>query len=110
MDFTSGSAPPAIHQASPAAQQRSPRGANPESPGPAPARQPRQDRPPREVIRTPLPDITFPEDLPVSGRRADIAKAILENQVIIVSGETGSGKTTQLPKICLELGRGAKAL
>ncbi len=72
-----------------------------------PARAP---KPPREVIRTPLPPITFPEDLPVSGRRADIARAISENQVIIVSGETGSGKTTQLPKICLELGRGQKAL
>lgn len=61
-------------------------------------------------FRTPLPPITFPEDLPVSGRRGDIAKALTENQVIIVSGETGSGKTTQLPKICLELGRGSKGL
>ena len=104
----------AIRQAPPAAPpERTARGANPESPGPAPvrpARPPRAERPPREVIRTPLPEITFPEDLPVSGRRADIAKAIMENQVIIVSGETGSGKTTQLPKICLELGRGQKAL
>jgi len=76
-------------------------------------RPPRQERPPREdapVVRNPLPPITFPEDLPVSGRRAEIAKAILEHQVIIVSGETGSGKTTQLPKICLELGRGSKGL
>ncbi|OIJ41718.1 ATP-dependent RNA helicase HrpA [Massilia timonae] len=74
---------------------------------------PRQERPPREeatVVRNPLPPITFPEDLPVSGRRAEIAKAILEHQVVIVSGETGSGKTTQLPKICLELGRGGKGL
>ncbi|WP_373890040.1 ATP-dependent RNA helicase HrpA [Massilia sp. DJPM01] len=70
----------------------------------------RPARAPREVFRTPLPPITFPEDLPVSGRRQDIAKALLENQVIIVSGETGSGKTTQLPKICLELGRGQKGL
>ncbi len=62
------------------------------------------------MFRTALPPITFPEDLPVSGRRQDIARAILENQVIIVSGETGSGKTTQLPKICLELGRGQKGL
>ena len=60
--------------------------------------------------RNPLPPITFPEDLPVSGRRAEIARAIQENQVVIVSGETGSGKTTQLPKICLELGRGSKGL
>ncbi|TXG00456.1 ATP-dependent RNA helicase HrpA [Massilia arenae] len=74
---------------------------------------PRQERAPREetpVVRNPLPPITFPEDLPVSGRRAEIAKAIAENQVVIVSGETGSGKTTQLPKICLELGRGSKGL
>ncbi len=67
-------------------------------------------RAPKEVFRTPLPPITFPEDLPVSGRRDDIAKALQENQVIIVCGETGSGKTTQLPKICLELGRGQKGL
>src|SRR5690606_15670124 len=54
----------------------------------------------------PLPAILYPEELPVSARRADIAAAIRDNQVVIVSGETGSGKTTQLPKICLELGRG----
>jgi ATP-dependent helicase HrpA len=64
----------------------------------------------REPFRNPLPPITFPEDLPVSGRRREIARAIQENQVVIVSGETGSGKTTQLPKICLELGRGGKGL
>ena len=63
-----------------------------------------------KTFRNPLPPITYPEDLPVSGRRAEIAKALTENQVIIVSGETGSGKTTQLPKICLELGRGQKGL
>jgi ATP-dependent helicase HrpA len=73
-------------------------------------KQARAQQAPREVIRTPLPPITFPEDLPVSGRRQDLAKAISENQVVIVSGETGSGKTTQLPKICLELGRGQKGL
>jgi len=50
--------------------------------------------------------IDYPEDLPVSQRRHDIAQAIKDHQVVIVSGETGSGKTTQLPKICLELGRG----
>jgi ATP-dependent helicase HrpA len=61
-------------------------------------------------LRNPLPPITFPEDLPVSGRRDDIAKALQENQVIIVCGETGSGKTTQLPKICLQLGRGQRGL
>ena len=51
-------------------------------------------------------DITFPESLPVSARRAEIAAAIAEHQVVIVCGETGSGKTTQLPKIALALGRG----
>ncbi|MEJ7630174.1 MAG: ATP-dependent RNA helicase HrpA [Nocardioidaceae bacterium] len=50
--------------------------------------------------------LTFPDELPVSERRADIADAIRDHQVVIVAGETGSGKTTQLPKICLELGRG----
>ena len=52
------------------------------------------------------PTIEYPEILPVSQKREDIAKAIAENQVVIVAGETGSGKTTQLPKICSELGRG----
>lgn len=54
----------------------------------------------------PAVDITYPPDLPVSARREDIAAAIRDHQVVIVAGETGSGKTTQLPKICLELGRG----
>ncbi len=53
-----------------------------------------------------MPSITFPESLPVSGRREEIAQAIQNHQVIIVCGETGSGKTTQLPKIALALGRG----
>ncbi len=57
----------------------------------------------------PLPRISFPESLPVSGRRKEIARAIEEHQVIIVCGETGSGKTTQLPKIALTLGRGIGA-
>lgn len=52
-----------------------------------------------------LPTISYPDDLPVSARRAEIAQAIKDHQVVIVCGETGSGKTTQLPKICLELGR-----
>ena len=60
--------------------------------------------------RAPLPVITFPEDLPVSGAREEIARAIESHQVVIVSGETGSGKTTQLPKICLALGRGSDGL
>ncbi len=50
--------------------------------------------------------ISYPPELPVSGRRDDIAAAIRDHQVVIVAGETGSGKTTQIPKICLELGRG----
>lgn len=57
-----------------------------------------------------LPVINYPEDLPVSLRRDEIAAALRDHQVIIVSGETGSGKTTQLPKICLELGRGQTAM
>ena len=53
-----------------------------------------------------MPPITYPPELPVSQRRDDIARAIEEHQVVIIAGETGSGKTTQIPKICLELGRG----
>ena len=53
-----------------------------------------------------LPPITFPESLPVSLRRDEIALAMQQHQVVIVCGETGSGKTTQLPKIALQLGRG----
>jgi len=56
-----------------------------------------------------LPEINYP-DLPVSQKKDEIAKAILENQVIIIAGETGSGKTTQIPKICMELGRGVSGL
>ncbi|KAB1643217.1 ATP-dependent RNA helicase HrpA [Gulosibacter chungangensis] len=52
-------------------------------------------------------EITYPPELPVSQRREEIAEAIRDHQVVIVAGETGSGKTTQLPKICLELGREA---
>ena len=54
--------------------------------------------------------ISYPPELPVSQRRDDIAAAIRDHQVVIVAGETGSGKTTQLPKICLELGRGTDGL
>ncbi len=64
----------------------------------------------RPAVRNPLPAITYPEELPVSGKRTDIAAALQAHQVIIVCGETGSGKTTQLPKICLELGRGGNGL
>ncbi|MDY7538685.1 ATP-dependent RNA helicase HrpA [Undibacterium sp. 5I1] len=62
------------------------------------------------TFRNPPPVITYPEELPVSGKRAEIAEALQKHQVIIVCGETGSGKTTQLPKICLELGRGLNGL
>lgn len=72
-------------------------------------REARPPRPQRVVEPNPIPPITFPEALPVSGRREEIARAIAQNQVVIVCGETGSGKTTQLPKICLELGRGLGA-
>lgn len=56
------------------------------------------------------PSISYPDNLPVSQKKQDIYNAIRDNQVVIVAGETGSGKTTQLPKICLELGRGIKGL
>ncbi|ABE54792.1 ATP-dependent helicase HrpA [Shewanella denitrificans OS217] len=56
------------------------------------------------------PKISYPAELPVSQKRDEIAKAIANNQVVIVAGETGSGKTTQLPKICLELGLGTRGL
>ena len=56
-----------------------------------------------------IPVISFP-DLPVSERREEIARAIRDHQVVIVSGETGSGKTTQLPKICMQLGRGVAGM
>jgi ATP-dependent helicase HrpA len=55
-----------------------------------------------------VPAMTYPAELPVSQRRDDILAAIRDHQVVIVAGETGSGKTTQLPKICLELGRGVR--
>lgn len=57
--------------------------------------------------RDAVPAITYP-DLPVSDRRQEISEAIRQHQVVVVAGETGSGKTTQLPKICLELGRGVR--
>lgn len=57
-----------------------------------------------------LPRITYPEQLPVSQKKDDIAEAIRDHQVVIVAGETGSGKTTQIPKICMELGRGVRGM
>ena len=59
-----------------------------------------------EARRRAVPAVGYPAELPVSQRREEIAAAISGHQVVIVAGETGSGKTTQLPKICLELGRG----
>jgi ATP-dependent helicase HrpA len=63
-----------------------------------------------EARKSMVPAIHYPPDLPVAERREDIADAIRDHQVVIVAGETGSGKTTQLPKICLELGRGVHGL
>ena len=60
----------------------------------------------RAARRAAMPPITYPPELPVSQRRDEIAEAIRDHQVVIIAGETGSGKTTQIPKICLELGRG----
>ncbi len=57
-----------------------------------------------------VPELRYPEQLPVSAVREEIAAAVREHQVVVVAGETGSGKTTQLPKICLGLGRGVKGL
>jgi ATP-dependent helicase HrpA len=58
--------------------------------------------------REAVPTVRYPEELPVSARRDDIAAALRDSQVVVVAGETGSGKTTQLPKIALELGRGVR--
>ena len=87
------------------------RGAQPATPQSTQRDKPRRDTPrERRIVEpNPIPPITFPEALPVSGRRDEIARAIEAHQVVIVCGETGSGKTTQLPKICLALGRGLGA-
>ena len=66
------------------------------------------DRRQRRLLNRPRPD--FPDDLPVVQKKTEIAAAIMANQVVIVCGETGSGKTTQLPKICLEIGRGIEGM
>jgi len=60
----------------------------------------------RAARRAALPPISYPAELPVSQRKDEIARAIRDHQVVVIAGETGSGKTTQIPKICLELGRG----
>ena len=82
---------------------------SPKKAGPKPATRPEASASP-QPHRHPLPPVSFPEELPVSGRRVEIAAALAAHQVIIVCGETGSGKTTQLPKICLQLGRGQRGL
>ena len=60
----------------------------------------------RAARRAAMPPISYPPELPVSQRKDEIMRAIRDHQVVIIAGETGSGKTTQIPKICLELGRG----
>src|SRR4051812_2772270 len=57
-----------------------------------------------------MPQITYDAELPIAACREEIAAAVRDNQVTIVCGETGSGKSTQLPKICLESGRGVAAM
>jgi len=56
------------------------------------------------------PEVTYPADLPITARREEIIRAISRNRVVVITGETGSGKTTQLPKMCLEAGRGIKGI
>jgi ATP-dependent helicase HrpA len=63
-----------------------------------------------EARRASVPVVKYPPELPVSQRKDDLLAAIADHQVVILAGETGSGKTTQLPKICLELGRGVRGL
>jgi len=65
-----------------------------------------RDRAAARAARLAELDIRYPPELPVSARRDDLLAAIRDHQVVVVAGETGSGKTTQLPKLCLELGRG----
>src|SRR5512133_1914967 len=60
----------------------------------------------RAARRAAMPPISYPAELPVSQRKDEIAEVIRDHQVVVIAGETGSGKTTQIPKICLELGRG----
>ncbi|MFI6049958.1 ATP-dependent RNA helicase HrpA [Streptomyces violascens] len=57
-----------------------------------------------------VPEVSYPEQLPVSQKKDEILEAIRDHQVVIVAGETGSGKTTQIPKICMELGRGLRGM
>ncbi|OMS99106.1 ATP-dependent RNA helicase HrpA, partial [Burkholderia pseudomallei] len=97
--------PPRPRQAPPA-QARAPRAERRDA-GPEAARAPHARR--TRCAPNPVPPITFAESEPVTGKRDEIARAIAAHPVVIVCGETGSGKTTQLPKICLALGRGLGA-
>jgi len=63
-----------------------------------------------ELRKAATPAIEFPNNLPISQKRDEISKAIANNQVVVIAGETGSGKTTQIPKICLDLGRGVSGM
>ncbi len=63
-----------------------------------------------QARRDARPEITYPEELPITARHDDLLAAIRDHQVVVVAGETGSGKSTQLPKLCLELGRGVRGL
>ena len=77
-------------------------------PEPTPPLSPAEMR--AERRRASVPTITYPSSLPITDRRDDLLTAIRDHQVVIVAGETGSGKSTQLPKLCLELGRGVHGL
>lgn len=71
--------------------------------------QARQSAEMRALRAAHVPEVGYPPDLPITARRADIVEAIRKNQVVVIAGETGSGKTTQIPKMCLEAGLGIEA-
>jgi len=74
------------------------------------ARRAERDAALRAARMAAVPEVRYPPELPVTDRRADLLAAITEHQVVIVAGETGSGKSTQLPKLCLEAGRGVDGM